>query len=86
MGQMAMYDLVQSKLAGEDFDLFNLDDVDAAFDRVIQLKHNQTGNEYYGRIPSPLLPKTLRRTISNFNENFIFSNILRDKIFVEFFA
>ena len=55
---MAMYDLVQSKLAGEDFDLFNLDDVDAAFDRVIQLKHNQTGNEYYGRIPSPLLPKT----------------------------
>ena len=72
MGQMAMYDLVQSKLAGEDFDLFNLDDVDAAFDRVIQLKHNQTGNEYYGRIPSPLLPKTLRRTISNFNENFIF--------------
>jgi cleavage and polyadenylation specificity factor subunit 2 len=44
MGQMAMYDLVQSKLAGEDFDLFNLDDVDAAFDRVIQLKHNQTEN------------------------------------------
>ena len=31
MGQMAMYDLVQSKLAGEDFDLFNLDDVDAAW-------------------------------------------------------
>ena len=53
MGQMAMYDLVQSKLAGEDFDLFDLDDVDAAFDRVIQLKHNQTGNEYYERISSP---------------------------------
>ena len=57
MGQMAMYDLVQSKLAGEDFDLFDLDDVDAAFDRVIQLKHNQTGNEYYEMISSPLLPK-----------------------------
>ena len=50
MGQMAMYDLVQSRLSGEDFDLFNLDDVDAAFERVVELKHNQTenmrGNDY----------------------------------------
>ena len=40
---MAMYDLVQGKLAGEDFSLFNLDDVDAAFDKITELKHNQTG-------------------------------------------
>lgn len=26
----------------EDFDLFNLDDVDAAFDKMIQLKYNQS--------------------------------------------
>ena len=38
-----MYDLVQGKLAGEDFSLFNLDDVDAAFDKITELKHNQTG-------------------------------------------
>ena len=25
----------------EDFDMFTLDDVDAAFDKVVQLKHNQ---------------------------------------------
>lgn len=25
----------------EDFNLFNLDDVDAAFDKVIQVKYNQ---------------------------------------------
>ena len=30
-------------MAGEDFDLFNLDDVDAAFDICIQLTHNKTG-------------------------------------------
>lgn len=26
----------------EDFDLFTLDDVDAAFDKIIQLKYNQS--------------------------------------------
>lgn len=42
MGQMFMYDLYQSHYNMEDFNLFNLDDVDAAFDKVIQLKYNQT--------------------------------------------
>jgi len=26
----------------EEFDIFSLDDVDAAFDKIIQLKYNQT--------------------------------------------
>lgn len=42
MGQMFMYDLFQSRHNIEEFDLFTLDDVDAAFDKIIQLKHNQT--------------------------------------------
>ncbi|KAL4134914.1 hypothetical protein QTP88_006598 [Uroleucon formosanum] len=41
MGQMFMYDLHQSLCNVEDFNLFNLDDVDAAFDKVIQVKYNQ---------------------------------------------
>lgn len=42
MGQMFMYDLYQSHYNMEDFDLFTLDDVDAAFDKIIQLKYNQS--------------------------------------------
>lgn len=42
MGQMFMYDFCQSRTAVEDFNLFSLDDVDSVFDRVVQLKHNQT--------------------------------------------
>lgn len=42
MGQMFMYDLYQSRHNMEDFDLFTLDDVDAAFDKIIQLKYNQS--------------------------------------------
>ncbi|CAG2100502.1 unnamed protein product [Medioppia subpectinata] len=42
MGQMFMYDLFQSRRNNENFDLFTLDDVDAAFDKVIQVKYNQT--------------------------------------------
>ncbi|CAH1731617.1 unnamed protein product [Aphis gossypii] len=41
MGQMFMYDLHQSLCNVEDFNLFSLDDVDAAFDKVIQVKYNQ---------------------------------------------
>ena len=32
----------QSRHNAEDFDLFTLDDVDAAFDKIIQLKYSQT--------------------------------------------
>lgn len=42
MGQMFMYDLYQSRHNCEDFDLFTLDDVDAAFDLIIQVKYLQT--------------------------------------------
>lgn len=42
MGEMFMYDLHQSKHNYEDFDLFSLDDIDLAFEKVIQLKYNQS--------------------------------------------
>lgn len=42
MGQMFMYDLYQSRFNMENFDLFTLDDVDAAFDKMHQLKYNQS--------------------------------------------
>lgn len=42
MGQMFMYDLYQSHYNMEEFELFTLDDVDAAFDKIIQLKYNQS--------------------------------------------
>lgn len=42
MGQMFMYDMFMSHYNMHDFDLFTLDDVDAAFDRIIQLKYNQS--------------------------------------------
>lgn len=42
MGQMFMYDFYQSHHNTEDFQLFSLDDVDAAFDLVKQLKYSQS--------------------------------------------
>ncbi|XP_026315192.1 probable cleavage and polyadenylation specificity factor subunit 2 [Hyposmocoma kahamanoa] len=42
MGQMFMYDLYQAHRNVSDFDLFTLDDVDAAFDHIVQLKYNQS--------------------------------------------
>ncbi|XP_034238618.1 probable cleavage and polyadenylation specificity factor subunit 2 [Thrips palmi] len=42
MGQMFMYDLFQSWHNNSDFSLFTLDDVDAAFDKIVQLKYNQS--------------------------------------------
>ncbi|XP_073994530.1 cleavage and polyadenylation specificity factor subunit 2 [Rhodnius prolixus] len=42
MGQMFMYDLYQSRYNMQEFTIFDLDDVDAAFDKVVQLKYNQT--------------------------------------------
>uniref|UniRef100_A0A915IT43 Cleavage and polyadenylation specificity factor subunit 2 n=1 Tax=Romanomermis culicivorax TaxID=13658 RepID=A0A915IT43_ROMCU len=41
MGQMFMYDWYQSHQNFEDFQIFNLDDVDTAFDKVQQLKYSQ---------------------------------------------
>lgn len=42
IGQMFMYDAFMSHYNQYDFDLFTLDDVDAAFDRITQLKYNQS--------------------------------------------
>ncbi|CAF1229304.1 unnamed protein product [Adineta steineri] len=42
MGQMFMYDLYQSRSNSEDFTLFTLDHVDAAFDLFVQLKYDQS--------------------------------------------
>ena len=42
MGQMFMYDWYLSKYNTEEFDRFNLDDVDNTFDKVVQLKYNQS--------------------------------------------
>jgi len=41
MGCMTMYDAYQSRKNYEDFDLFNLDDVDSVFDHFTTLKYNQ---------------------------------------------
>ncbi|KAF2897395.1 hypothetical protein ILUMI_08780 [Ignelater luminosus] len=57
MGQMFMYDLYQSNYNMEEFDLFTLDDVDAAFDKIVQLKFNQSislKGKGYGLTITPL--------------------------------
>uniref|UniRef100_A0A7I4XRG9 Cleavage and polyadenylation specificity factor subunit 2 n=3 Tax=Trichostrongylidae TaxID=6315 RepID=A0A7I4XRG9_HAECO len=42
MGMMFMYDWINSLISVENFELFTLDDVDVAFDRIQKLKFNQT--------------------------------------------
>ncbi|KHJ99454.1 RNA-metabolizing metallo-beta-lactamase [Oesophagostomum dentatum] len=42
MGMMFMYDWINSLMSVENFELFTLDDVDVAFDRMQKLKFNQT--------------------------------------------
>ena len=42
MGQMFLYDQYQSRHNTEDFSVFSLDDVDSAFDKIVQLKYNQS--------------------------------------------
>lgn len=57
MGQMFMYDLYQSRHNMEEFELFTLDDVDAAFDKIVQLKYNQSvpmKGKGYGLTVTPL--------------------------------
>ena len=41
MGQMFMYDQYLSRQQSSNFDVFTLDDVDAAFQRLRQLKYQQ---------------------------------------------
>jgi cleavage and polyadenylation specificity factor subunit 2 len=42
MGQMFMYDVYQSRKNSEEFDIFTLDDVDAAFEKIQHLKYSQS--------------------------------------------
>ena len=42
MGQLALYDWLHGHLSNEEFDLFSYDDIDAVYERVEQLKYNQT--------------------------------------------
>ncbi|XP_031632233.1 probable cleavage and polyadenylation specificity factor subunit 2 [Contarinia nasturtii] len=42
MGQLFMYDTFMSHYNMYDFELFSLDDIDSAFDKIIQLKYNQS--------------------------------------------
>lgn len=44
MGQMFMYDLYLAHSSQEDFNLFTLNDIDVAFDKIEQLKYSQTVN------------------------------------------
>jgi len=44
MGQMFMYDWYLSRHNTENFNLFNLDDIDAAFDKILQLEYNHPVN------------------------------------------
>jgi len=41
MGQMVMYDQYLSRAAVSDFSVFSLDDVDAAFSQIHQLRYQQ---------------------------------------------
>ncbi|XP_065184481.1 cleavage and polyadenylation specificity factor subunit 2-like [Sycon ciliatum] len=41
MGQMFLYDAYQALRSSKDFDLFTLDDVDTAFESMVQLKYSQ---------------------------------------------
>nr|XP_023012398.1 probable cleavage and polyadenylation specificity factor subunit 2 isoform X1 [Leptinotarsa decemlineata]XP_023012405.1 probable cleavage and polyadenylation specificity factor subunit 2 isoform X2 [Leptinotarsa decemlineata] len=57
MGQMFMYDLYQSQHNMKEFCIFSLDDVDATFEKIIQLKYNQTvplKGKGYGLTVTPL--------------------------------
>lgn len=42
MGQMFLYDIYQARHNVEDFTLFTLDEVDLAFEKITQLKYNQS--------------------------------------------
>ncbi|VDN40448.1 unnamed protein product [Gongylonema pulchrum] len=47
MGQMFLYDWVNGHTSVEEFNLFNLDDIDAAFERVQQVKYSQAVRSQY---------------------------------------
>ncbi|XP_015781922.1 cleavage and polyadenylation specificity factor subunit 2 [Tetranychus urticae] len=80
MGQMFMYDLHQSRHNYENFNLFTLDDVDAAFDKIIQLKYNETvplkGGQGISITPLPaghMIGGTIWRIVKDGEEDIIYA-------------
>ncbi|XP_030762628.1 probable cleavage and polyadenylation specificity factor subunit 2 isoform X2 [Sitophilus oryzae] len=87
MGQMFMYDLYQSQYNMKDFFLFNLDDVDATFDKIIQLKYNQSvplKGKGYGLTITPLpaghmIGGTIWKIMKAGEEDIIYANSFNHK-------
>ncbi|KAL1512753.1 hypothetical protein ABEB36_002291 [Hypothenemus hampei] len=87
MGQMFMYDLYQSQYNMKSFMLFNLDDVDATFDKIIQLKYNQTvplKGKGYGLTITPLpaghmIGGTIWKIMKAGEEDIIYANSFNHK-------
>ncbi|GAB6020668.1 cleavage and polyadenylation specificity factor subunit 2 [Chamberlinius hualienensis] len=81
MGQMFMYDLYESRHNTEEFDIFTLDDVDAAFDKITQLKFNQSvglKGKGYGLTITPLpaghmIGGTIWRIVKDGEEDIIYA-------------
>ena len=46
MGQLFLYDWLNGHANVQDFDLFNFDDIDVAFEKVQQVKYSQTVSCY----------------------------------------
>lgn len=87
MGQMFMYDMYQSQYNMKPFMLFNLDDVDTTFDRIIQLKYNQSvalKGKGYGLTVTPLpaghmIGGTIWKIVKAGEEDIIYANSFNHK-------
>ncbi|KAF7281402.1 cleavage and polyadenylation specificity factor subunit 2 [Rhynchophorus ferrugineus] len=87
MGQMFMYDLYQSQHNMKDFVLYNLDDVDATFEKIIQLKFNQSVHlkgKGYGLTITPLpaghmIGGTIWKIMKAGEEDIIYANSFNHK-------
>jgi len=63
MGTMAMYDAYQSRKNYEEFDIFNLDDVDEVFDNFITLKYSQRYTIQENGIQIEIIPHAAGHTL-----------------------
>ncbi|CAG9762168.1 unnamed protein product [Ceutorhynchus assimilis] len=87
MGQMFMYELYQSQMNMKSFMLFNLDDVDATFEKIIQLKYNQSvplKGKGYGLTITPLpaghmIGGTIWKIMKAGEEDIIYANSFNHK-------
>lgn len=85
MGHLFMYDLYMSHYQMYDFDLFSLDDVDAAFDKITQLKYNQSVTmKGYGITVTPLpaghmIGGTIWKIVKVGEEDIVYANDFNHK-------